>query len=139
MRPVYKVAGPNLLQYSTIPFKDINYLDVSSFVHPTMNSSVGPKFGVMKPEVHEVIISRSVIPCYTMTIIRKHQKTSRDPEVWSLGCCLYEMCMLKHAFSADNLLGSGGLGGLWGGRWPQEFHPPWEQMEHGNWKRRSRS
>ena len=27
------------------------------------------------------------------------------PQVWSLGCCLYEMCMLKHAFSADNLLG----------------------------------
>jgi len=25
--------------------------------------------------------------------------------VWSLGCVLYELCMLKHAFSADNLLG----------------------------------
>jgi len=26
-------------------------------------------------------------------------------DVWSLGCVLYELCMLKHAFSADNLLG----------------------------------
>jgi len=26
-------------------------------------------------------------------------------DVWSLGCVLYEMCVLKHAFSASNLLG----------------------------------
>lgn len=26
-------------------------------------------------------------------------------DVWALGCVLYEMCTLKHAFSADNLLG----------------------------------
>jgi NIMA (never in mitosis gene a)-related kinase len=25
--------------------------------------------------------------------------------VWALGCVLYELCTLKHAFSADNLLG----------------------------------
>ena len=26
-------------------------------------------------------------------------------DVWSLGCILYELCTLKHAFSAENLLG----------------------------------
>jgi len=26
-------------------------------------------------------------------------------DVWSLGCILYELCTLKHAFHADNLLG----------------------------------
>ena len=25
--------------------------------------------------------------------------------MWALGCVLYELCTLKHAFSADNLLG----------------------------------
>jgi len=25
--------------------------------------------------------------------------------MWSLGCVLYEMCCLKHAFAGDNLLG----------------------------------
>jgi NIMA (never in mitosis gene a)-related kinase len=26
-------------------------------------------------------------------------------DVWALGCVLYELCCLKHAFSATNLLG----------------------------------
>lgn len=26
-------------------------------------------------------------------------------DVWSLGCILYELCALEHAFKADNLLG----------------------------------
>ena len=26
-------------------------------------------------------------------------------DVWSLGCVLYELCTLEHAFQADNLLG----------------------------------
>jgi NIMA (never in mitosis gene a)-related kinase len=26
-------------------------------------------------------------------------------DAWSLGCVLYELCTLEHAFSADNLLG----------------------------------
>ena len=25
--------------------------------------------------------------------------------MWALGCILYELCTLKHAFSAENLLG----------------------------------
>ena len=26
-------------------------------------------------------------------------------DVWALGCVLYELCTLKHAFEANNLLG----------------------------------
>jgi NIMA (never in mitosis gene a)-related kinase len=30
---------------------------------------------------------------------------SSKSDVWALGCLLYELCTLQHAFSADNLLG----------------------------------
>uniref|UniRef100_A0A7S3Z2I9 non-specific serine/threonine protein kinase n=2 Tax=Lotharella globosa TaxID=91324 RepID=A0A7S3Z2I9_9EUKA len=30
---------------------------------------------------------------------------SKPSDVWAMGCVLYEMCMLKHAFDANNLLG----------------------------------
>lgn len=30
---------------------------------------------------------------------------SYESDVWALGCVLYEMCVLKHAFDANNLLG----------------------------------
>ena len=30
---------------------------------------------------------------------------SYKSDIWSLGCVLYECCMLKHAFESENLLG----------------------------------
>jgi NIMA (never in mitosis gene a)-related kinase len=38
-------------------------------------------------------------------------------DVWALGCVLYEMCVLKHAFDAHNLLGL-----VW--KIVQESYPP---------------
>ena len=35
----------------------------------------------------------------------KNKPYSYKSDVWALGCVLYELCTLKHAFSADNLLG----------------------------------
>lgn len=35
----------------------------------------------------------------------QNQPYSYKSDVWALGCVLYELCTLKHAFSADNLLG----------------------------------
>ena len=58
-----------------------------------------------------------------------HQNSSMSPEVcenkpygfasdiWALGCILYEMCVLKHAFDANNLLGL-----VW--KIVQETYPP---------------
>jgi serine/threonine protein kinase len=38
-------------------------------------------------------------------------------DIWALGCVLYEMCVLKHAFDANNLLGL-----VW--KIVQEQYPP---------------
>ena len=37
-------------------------------------------------------------------VCQNHPYTFKS-DVWALGCVLYELCTLKHAFSADNLLG----------------------------------
>jgi len=38
-------------------------------------------------------------------------------DIWALGCVLYEMCVLKHAFDSTNLLGL-----VW--KIVQETYPP---------------
>ena len=35
----------------------------------------------------------------------KNSPYSYKSDVWALGCVLYELCTLKHAFNAENLLG----------------------------------
>jgi len=42
-------------------------------------------------------------------------------DMWAMGCVLYEMCMLKHAFDANNLLGL-----VW--KIVQETYPPIPDM-----------
>lgn len=44
-------------------------------------------------------------PYYMSPEVCENKPYSFKSDVWSLGCVLYELCMLKHAFSADNLLG----------------------------------
>jgi serine/threonine protein kinase len=35
----------------------------------------------------------------------KYKPYSYKSDIWALGCILYEMCMLKHAFDAQSLNG----------------------------------
>eukprot|EP00444_Apocalathium_aciculiferum_P014944 CAMPEP_0183460128 /NCGR_PEP_ID=MMETSP0370-20130417/136937_1 /TAXON_ID=268820 /ORGANISM="Peridinium aciculiferum, Strain PAER-2" /LENGTH=291 /DNA_ID=CAMNT_0025652003 /DNA_START=61 /DNA_END=932 /DNA_ORIENTATION=- len=44
-------------------------------------------------------------PYYMSPEVCENKPYTFKSDVWSLGCVLYELCMLKHAFSADNLLG----------------------------------
>lgn len=52
-----------------------------------------------------------ITPCYAATrtldpqMPRYARAAGRASDVWALGCILYEMCTLKHAFESDNLLG----------------------------------
>jgi NIMA (never in mitosis gene a)-related kinase len=44
-------------------------------------------------------------PYYMSPEVCENKPYTYKSDVWALGCVLYELCTLKHAFSADNLLG----------------------------------
>lgn len=44
-------------------------------------------------------------PYYMSPEVCENKPYTYRSDIWSLGCVLYELCTLKHAFSADNLLG----------------------------------
>lgn len=44
-------------------------------------------------------------PYYMSPEVCESKPYTFKSDVWALGCVLYELCVLKHAFSADNLLG----------------------------------
>ena len=44
-------------------------------------------------------------PYYMSPEVCENKPYSYKSDVWALGCVLYEMCTLKHAFDANNLLG----------------------------------
>ena len=44
-------------------------------------------------------------PYYMSPEICRSEPYSYASDVWALGCVLYEMCMLKHAFESDSLVG----------------------------------
>lgn len=44
-------------------------------------------------------------PYYMSPEVCRNEPYSWKSDVWSLGCVLYELCMLKHAFASSSLLG----------------------------------
>ena len=44
-------------------------------------------------------------PYYMSPEVCENKPYSFKSDVWALGCVLYELCTLQHAFAADNLLG----------------------------------
>lgn len=44
-------------------------------------------------------------PYYMSPEVCENKPYSYKSDVWALGCVLYELCTLKHAFAANNLLG----------------------------------
>ena len=44
-------------------------------------------------------------PYYMSPEICQNKPYTYQSDIWALGCILYELCCLKHAFHAENLLG----------------------------------
>ncbi len=61
-------------------------------------------FGVSKELTSTGEMADTVIgtPCYMSPEILSDQKYDAKSDVWALGCVLYELCTLKHAFDVRN-------------------------------------
>lgn len=64
-------------------------------------------FGISKVLENTGNVAMTVVgtPYYMSPEVCQNQPYTFKSDVWALGCVLYELCTLKHAFSADNLLG----------------------------------
>ncbi|CAE8734018.1 unnamed protein product [Polarella glacialis] len=64
-------------------------------------------FGISRVLEGSIEAAMTVVgtPYYMSPEVCENKPYTFKSDVWSLGCVLYELCVLKHAFSADNLLG----------------------------------
>jgi NIMA (never in mitosis gene a)-related kinase len=64
-------------------------------------------FGISRVLQNSTAMANTVVgtPYYMSPEACQSQPYTSKSDVWSLGIILYELCTLRHAFSADNLLG----------------------------------
>ena len=97
-------------------FEAIDYLHQSKVLHRDLKTSnifiskngslkIGD-FGIAKVLENSIQKAQTVVgtPYYMSPEICQNQAYSFKSDVWSLGCILFEMCTLKRAFEAGNLL-----------------------------------
>jgi NIMA (never in mitosis gene a)-related kinase 1/4/5 len=79
----------------------------TSNIYITRNNTVKlGDFGISKIlQNSEAAMTVVGTPYYMSPEICEGKPYSYKSDSWSLGCVLYELCTLKHAFSANNLLG----------------------------------
>jgi len=64
-------------------------------------------FGIAKVLSNTMELARTAIgtPYYLSPEICREERYNNKSDIWSLGCILYEMCSLKHAFEGRNMKG----------------------------------
>jgi len=64
-------------------------------------------FGISRVLESTVEAAMTVVgtPYYMSPEVCESKPYTFKSDVWALGCVLYELCTLEHAFQADNLLG----------------------------------
>eukprot|EP00929_Paragymnodinium_shiwhaense_P037787 TRINITY_DN2006_c0_g1_i1.p1 TRINITY_DN2006_c0_g1~~TRINITY_DN2006_c0_g1_i1.p1 ORF type:complete len:1292 (-),score=303.91 TRINITY_DN2006_c0_g1_i1:302-4177(-) len=64
-------------------------------------------FGISRVLEGTVDVAATVVgtPYYMSPEVCKAEPYGYKSDIWALGCVLYEMCMLKHAFESQSLLG----------------------------------
>lgn len=85
---------------------------VSPAMHAVSNRVVKlADFGIARVLHSEAAMAATVIgtPYYMSPELCQNAPYNHKSDIWSLGCCLYEMCTLQHAFAGKNVAGG----------WPQ--------------------
>lgn len=64
-------------------------------------------FGISKVLENSITSAKTVVgtPYYLSPEACENNPYNSKSDIWALGCVLYELCTLKHAFDASNLLG----------------------------------
>lgn len=64
-------------------------------------------FGISKvlENTNDQALTVQGTPYYMSPEVCQSKPYTYTSDVWALGCILYELCTLKHAFSSENLLG----------------------------------
>ena len=64
-------------------------------------------FGISKvlENTNDQALTVQGTPYYMSPEVCESKPYNYASDVWALGCILYELCTLKHAFSSENLLG----------------------------------
>ena len=64
-------------------------------------------FGISRVLDYTFATAKTVVgtPYYMSPEVCQNKPYDRSSDVWALGCVLYEMCTLTHAFESSNLLG----------------------------------
>eukprot|EP00392_Amoebophrya_sp_AT5.2_P014536 g14695.t1 len=62
-------------------------------------------FGISREGTIDAAATVVGTPYYMSPEVCRSEPYSYKSDIWSLGCVLYECCMLKHAFESENLLG----------------------------------
>ena len=81
-------------------------LKTSNVFHHNNDVRVGD-FGISSVLEGTIDAAATVVgtPYYMSPEVCRSEQYSYKSDVWALGCVLYEMCMLKHTFESDCLLG----------------------------------
>ena len=80
----------------------------SSNIFLTRNNTIKlGDFGISKvlENTNDAALTVQGTPYYMSPEVCQNKPYTYKSDVWALGCVLYELCTLKHAFNAENLLG----------------------------------
>lgn len=121
VKPVKLIPEPQIMTWFVQMTLALNYMHLRHILHRdlkssniflTLNSSNGHDvrlgdFGISRVLEGTVDVAATVVgtPYYMSPEVCKAEPYGYKSDIWALGCVLYEMCMLKHAFESQSLLG----------------------------------
>lgn len=122
VKPIARIAESQLMAWFVQLTLALNYIHQRHILHRDLKSSnifmttsadksgqdvkIGD-FGISRVLEGTVAEAATVVgtPYYMSPEVCKAEPYGYKSDIWALGCVLYEMCMLKHAFESQSLLG----------------------------------